>query len=466
MSDILGIEAPRRADENALQKMLNQWAAKRSRNVLRTVYAEGKNALQDLGISLPPQMKNVEMVLGWPMKAVNVLAARTVFDGFVIPGVEQDPFGLSDWLTENNADTVLPQAFSSALVHSVSFLTITPGGVGEPDVLLLPKSAREATGLWDRRTNSLTDGLSVTASDEAGFPTQLVWYARDHVTTYTRRQDGKWSVDSQGNPLGRVWMEPLPFRPDLERPFGRSRISRAVMSLTDAGLRTMARSESHAEFFASPQRYALGADEDAFGSKQDRWNAVMSRMLAISRDENGDVPTLGQFPQMSMQPHFDHLRTLASLFAGETSVPLNSLGIVQDNPSSAEAIYAAKEDLIIEAKAATDVWGGSMRRAATTAVMLRDGLTEPPAELRGLRAKWRNPATPSVVSAADALVKQVSALPWLAESEVALESLGYDTATIARLLSDKRRAQAGSVLSQVLARSTPAVTERTDDVQV
>lgn len=458
MNELLGIEAPRRADEPALHKMLNQWAAKRSRNVLRTVYAEGKNALQDLGISLPPQMKNVEMVLGWPMKAVQVLASRIVFDGFVVPGEEQDPFGLSDWLTDNNADTVLPQAFSSSLVHSVSFLTITPGAEGEPDVLLLPKSAREATGLWDRRTNSLTDGLSVLASDESGFPTQIAWYARDHVTTYTRGSNGKWSSESQGNPLRRVWMEPLPFRPDLERPFGRSRISRAVMSLTDAGLRTLARSESHAEFFASPQRYALGADEDAFGSKADRWNAVMSRMLAVSRDENGDVPTLGQFPQMSMQPHFEHLRTLASLFAGETSVPLNSLGIVQDNPSSAEAIYAAKEDLVIEARAATDVWGGALRRAATTAVMMRDGLTEVPSELRGLRAKWRNPATPSVVSASDALVKQVSALPWLAESDVALEMLGYDDATITRLLSDKRRAQSGSVLSQVLARQTPVVT--------
>jgi len=457
VNELLGIEAPRQADESKLYKLLNQWAAKRARNVLRTVYAEGKNALQDLGISLPPQMRNVELVLGWPMKAVQVLAARIVFDGFVIAGAEQDPFGLSDWLTDNNADAVLPQAFQSSLIHSVAFLTVTPGGPGEPDVLLLPKSAREATGLWDPRTNSLTDGLSVTATDDLGFPTQFVWYARDHVTTFTRNSEGKWSSESQGNPLGRVWMEPLPFRPDLERPFGRSRVSRAVMSLTDAGLRTLARSEAHAEFFASPQRYALGLDEEAFGSKKDRWDAVMSRFLSISRDENGDLPTLGQFSQMSMQPHFDHLRTLAALFAGETSVPLNSLGIVQDNPSSAEAIYAAKEDLVIEARAATDVWGGALRRAAVTAVMMRDGLTEPPAELRGLRAKWRNPATPSVVSASDALVKQVTAMPWLAESEVALEMLGYDDATITRLLSDKRRAQAGSVLNQVLARQTPTV---------
>jgi hypothetical protein len=36
------------------------------------------------------------------------------------------------------------------------------------------------------------------------------------------------------------------------------------------------------------------------------------------------------------------LRQLAAQFAGETGVPLNSLGVVQDNPSSAEAIYATR----------------------------------------------------------------------------------------------------------------------------
>src|SRR5690606_3099169 len=121
--------------------------------------------------------------------------------------------------------------FTSSLTHSVSFLTITPGADGEPPVLILPRSAHSATGLWDRRTNSLSDALSITESDGSGFPTEVVWYARDHVTTYRRGDGGKWSVDSQSNPLGRVWMEPLRFKPDLDRPFGHSRISRAVMTL-------------------------------------------------------------------------------------------------------------------------------------------------------------------------------------------------------------------------------------------
>lgn len=442
-------------DQAKLVKMLNQWAAKRSRNIARTVYADGKNALRDFGISLPPKMRTMEAVLEWPMKAVMVLAARCGFDGFVLPGEDQDPFDLAGLFSDNNMGVVLPQVIQSALIHSVAFLTVTPGDTskGEPEVLILPKQATHATGLWDARTNSLSDGLSITDQDDQGFPTEVVWYAREHVTTYRRGVGGKWSADSQPNPLGRVWMEPLPFRPTLGRPFGRSRISRSVMSLTDSGMRTLARAEGHAEFFASPQRYALGVDEEAFGSNKDRWDAVMSRMVAISKDEDGDVPTLGQFSQMSMQPHFDHLRTLASLFAGETSIPLSSLGIVQDNPSSAEAIYAAKEDLVIEANAANRVWGGFLERVAVTGVMMRDGLVERPSELRSIKSRWRNPATPSIVSASDALVKQVSAIPWIGESEVALEQLGFDEATIARLLADKRRAAGPGMLEAILSRT-------------
>lgn len=446
---MLTLPAPRGLDGDRLTFMLNQWAAKRSRNTLRSVYADGKNALRDLGISLPPQMRNMEAVLGWPMKAVSSLGSRCTFDNWVMPGSEQDPFDLSGIAADNNLATVLPQAISSALIHSVSFLTVTPGDVskGEPEVLILPRSARSATGIWDPRTGSLSDAMSITQTDLEGFPTELVWYGREHVTTYRRDQSRQWAADSQPNPLGRVWVEPLVYKPELERPFGRSRINRAVMYYTDAGLRTLVRSESHAEFFTSPQRWALGVEEDAFGANADRWNAVMSRLLTISRDEEGEVPELGQFAQMSMQPHSDHLRTWASLFSGETSVPMTSLGVAADsNPSSAEAIYAAKEDLVIEAASAMSVWGDALRRAGTTAVMMRDGMKEAPDGLRSLRAKWRNPATPSIVSAADATVKKVQALPWLAESEVVLEDLGYDAPTIARLLADKRRAQGPSVL--------------------
>src|SRR5690606_9676835 len=138
-----------------------------------------------------------------------------------------------------------------------------------------------------------------------------------------------------------------------------SRVSRAVMSITDEAVRTVLRTEGSAEVYPSPQRYGLRADAGALvggeGHPAPRRPAILGRMLAISRDEDGNMPQVGQFAQMSMQPHNEHLRSIAARFCAETSLPLSSIGIVQDNPSSAEAIYAAKEDLVIEAHATSNM---------------------------------------------------------------------------------------------------------------
>ena len=60
-------------------------------------------------------------------------------------------------------------------------------------------------------------------------------------------------------------------------------------------------------------------------------------------------------------------------------------------------------------------------------------------------------------------MKQVAAMPWLASSPVILEELGYSSSQIARLMSDKRRAEASGLLERlqssrpVQANDAPAV---------
>ena len=51
-------------------------------------YYEGHVALKDvnLGIALPQGIRNLEVGCSWGQKAVDVLAARSMFDGFVSSG--------------------------------------------------------------------------------------------------------------------------------------------------------------------------------------------------------------------------------------------------------------------------------------------------------------------------------------------------------------------------------------------
>lgn len=434
------------ADLDLLRTLLAKWAAKVRRNQLRTTYYDGKNRLRDLGISIPPQLKSVETVVGWPAKAVDSLAHRIVFDGFVLPGDQEDPLGLSAVFADNQMQMELPQAITSSLIHAVSFVSVMHGDTdaGQPEVLVQARSGMFGTGLWDRSARALKAALSVSSVDEAGVPTEMVMHLPDRVGLIVRSAGGRWSAVWRRNPVGRVLVEPLVYRPDLDRPFGRSRISRPVMSITDEAVRTVLRTEVSAEFFTAPQRALLGADEDVFvdrdGNPIPEWQAVIGKMWTIGRDENNDLPQIHEFKQMSFQPHNDHLRMIAARFASEASLPLGALGIVQENPDSAEAIYAAKEDLVIEAQNAGKSYGTRLTRVGQNIVMLRDGLDSPPDETRWLQANWQNPATPSVVSAADAVVKQVAAVPWLAESPLILKRMGYTQAEIVQLLADKKRA--------------------------
>ena len=413
-------------DDAALMvRLIKQWQAKRSRNALRRQYRDMQVNVAFLGASVPPYMRDqLDIVCGWPDKAVTSLASRCMWDGVTSPSGEEDPLGAMSLLHANRFDLLEPELVDATLTYCCSFVVALPGdpAAGDPDVVVTGADALWATGLWDVRRRGLEAGLLVDSADDNGKPTSMLLLTSEHVTRLALGDRGWVAVARMDHSLGRVPMEPLPYRPALGRPFGRSRISREVMSITDRVVRAGFRTEVSSDLY----------------------------------DEDGDKPDLQVIPQQSMEPFLAMKRALAAEFASAASLPISALGIVQDNPSSAEAIYAAKEDLVIEAQNTTRSIGYGLNRIVQDAICLRDGIpvTEMDDEVRNLATRWRNPAMPSVVSQSDAVVKQISAIPELAQTDVALEELGYSAEQIVRIRSQIRRAQAGGVLDRLLA-STP-----------
>lgn len=440
-----------------LAQLIMQWQAKRARNKLKTDYWNGKHKLDHIGFSIPPALRKLEEVVGWPAKAVQAHAERCMFDGFVSKNDSDDPYGIQRTLVENRFDIELPMAITSTMVHSCAFIAVTPGDIaaGEPEVLVMPKSAQWASGLWNWRTRALDAAFAVNDVDDYGRPVEMTLYATDRTIRLHNTSTGWRLVDEHSHGLNRVPVETLAYRPTLDRPFGSSVISRPVMSITDDAVRTVLRSETSAEFYSAPQYLLLGADPDSFkdddGNPIPVWEFIIGRINLLSKDEDGDVPKLEQISQQSVQPHIEQLRELACRFAGETNVPVSSLGVVTDNPSSAEAMHAAEKDLVIDCAAATRVFGAALRRVGQDIVMMRsDGPNEMDDELATLTARWRNPALPSVIDAGDAMVKLIGAFPWLAETTVALEEVGFTDEQITRLLAEKRRNQNRNTLDALL----------------
>ena len=438
-------------DDAALMvRLIKQWQAKRSRNALRRQYRDMQVNVAFLGASVPPYMRDqLDIVCGWPDKAVTSLASRCMWDGVTSPSGEEDPLGAMSLLHENRFDLLVPELVDATLTYCCSFVVALPGdpAAGDPDVVVTGADALWATGLWDVRRRGLEAGLLVDSADDNGKPTSVLLLTSEHVTRLALGDRGWVAVARMDHSLGRVPMEPLPYRPALGRPFGRSRISREVMSITDRVVRAGFRTEVSSDLYAAPALLLLGADETMFqnaqGDKVPLWSWYMGRLKSLPKDEDGDKPDLQVIPQQSMEPFLAMKRALAAEFASATSLPISALGIVQDNPSSAEAIYAAKEDLVIEAQNTTRSIGYGLNRIVQDAICLRDGIpaTEMGDEVRNLATRWRNPAMPSVVSQSDAVVKQISAIPELAQTDVALEELGYSAEQIVRIRSQIKRAK-------------------------
>lgn len=444
--------------QTRLGEMVDLWRVKQPRNKLRQAYLDGIVRPDNLNVAVPDEMVDqLGAVIGWPRKVVFGLSDLLIWNGVTATDSEENPYGLVTLLKENQFDLEVSQTIASALTQSVAFLTVRKGRVehGDPAVVLQGHSAQWATGIWDRPRRRLSYGLTIDDVDQLGHPTAMTLYC-PYVTLGLEGTGGLWAVtEHDEHQIPRPAIEAMPFEPSLDRPMGRSRIGRDVMSITQRAMRTVLREELATELFTAPGLLLRGVEGDVIEDLRS-WTWKLGTVKTISKDEDGDTPEVTVLPQQSSQPFTEQMRALATELAGVSSLPVSSLGVVQDNPSSAEALYAAKEELIIKARNAQRVFDSALRRIYQDAVMLRDGLSEVPEALHSLATRWGDPANPSVVSQSDAIIKQISALPWLADSPVVLELLGYSDEVIQRLLSDKRRAEAGGVLNRILAQSAPA----------
>lgn len=433
-------------DTDLLGDLLDVWRGKRLRNLKRSTYYDGESALKDFGISLPPAMRRIRAALGWSAKGVHAVTDRSRFEGFVTPAGEDDPFELNAILRDNRFVVEFPAAKISSAVHGCSFLTVTQGdkAADEPEVLVLARSAEDSAAIWDVRKRALAGFLSVVELDDNAQPIDMVMYTP--LTVYTiSKTSGKWTVVARPNPLKVVTVAPLVHKFELRRPLGHSRITRASMYYADAALRTVVRAEVSAEFYSAPEYFLFGADVTSFVG-DDKWTALMGRIKALDVDpEDAKMPQVHRFSGASPQPHTDQLRMWSSLFADDQDLEVKFAD--SSNPSSADAIFAAKETLITTTRDANSLWGFGAVQAMQFAVELRDG--KKPEQLGSLAANFTDPAIVSPSARADAFTKLASSIEGFGTSEVGMEFAGLSREQIIRFQAERRRGQATTLVASL-----------------
>ena len=457
------------SEQAALDELVVQWRSKRHRNNIRSAFYDMHNATRHLmAPTVPAVVRRRDFVLGWSRIAVDKLNRRCNLEGFYdASGADLDGLGLSVVMRDNRLTSEISQGGVSSLIHAVSFLVTTQGDMsaGEPAVIVSARDAATSTGMWDVRRRELRSFLSITALDDKGEPAAMTMYLPD-LNLLMEKGGGRWSVARRAHTYG-VPVDPMRYRPRVDRVFGSSRITRAVMSIHSQALAAMIRADVNGEAYSLPRYVLLGATEEAFknadGSAKPTWQAAWDAVWAIGDDDsmpdNLARADVKQFTGQSPEPQNAHLRMLAQMFTGETGIPIGELGIIGDsNPTSAEALAMSKEDLIAEAENTTEGWAPDVSRTMVRALdMLNGGVPE------GLdvRPLWRNPMHISRAAAADAGSKIIDKMPWLADTEVGMELVGLSPDQIHRALADKRRASGRGVLdalrTQAAAAALPAM---------
>ncbi|WP_418823535.1 hypothetical protein [Ruminococcus sp.] len=374
-------------------------ADKQTRVLLRYKYYEMKNNAQDFSSLAPEKFKGLKETVGWCAKAVDSLADRLQFDEF-----QNDEFNLSEIFLSNNQDILIDSAVLSALISACSFVYIREDN-GYPRLQVIDGS--NATGIIDPVTNLLTEGYAVLERDSMGVVKTEAYFMAGMTEIYSHGV----LVQRIPNAAPYALLVPIIYRPDAKRPFGHSRISRACIAYTQTALRTIKRSEVSAEFYSFPQKYVLGLSEDAeFNNRL----AAISSFLNFTKDGDGDHPIVGQFQQQSMTPYTEQLRTLASLFAGETGLTLDDLGFATENPSSAEAIKAGHENLRLTARKAQRTFGTGLLNVGYLAVCIRDRYAYQRDAFRDTKVAWLpifEPDAAALSGVGDAILKINQAVP-------------------------------------------------------
>ena len=442
-------------DASIVAELVELWAAKRDRNGLRDKYYLGHVPIKDLGIAIPPEVaQKLRTRVDWPRKAVTSLANRSMFDGFTSSDAEVKD-ALARVVDANDMRSLYRRILIGELKHCCGFWTVTEGENGVPVVSAYPATA--ACAVWDDALKEIRAGLVVVesrarAGTDEREPTCIEAYTSDAVISLRRKPGARWRAEYAPHAMGRPLMEPMPFEPTLERPFGHSRITRTVMSLTDDAIRQRARMEVAAEAAALPQTWLIGTAVKMINDGN-KYSASMGTINEVTKDKDGDAPTVWQSAQLSMQPHTEYFRLLAQQFSSATNVPLAELGVTTDNPSSAEAIYAAKEPLVVDAQNLNKANEVALRNVALMCLASMRGTDFATQRDAGasISVHWPDPAYPSVGSMSDAVVKMVAAIPTLADSEVVLERLTFTAEEIERLQGDRKAAQANAAIASLLA---------------
>ena len=301
--------------------------------------------------------------VGWGRRAVDIRSNKTVFDKF-----ENDTLGLNDLLKKYKVIEAFDKIKDDILVCGCGFLALNNDRV-------YPFTAEEATGTFNWREQNLSRGVAVYRREtQKGFkgvrgantPNAFIEYDRAFTRVF---EDGKLTTEI--NVTGRPFIGLLTHKSTAKRPFGQSVLTSAARGAIIDASRTIRQAMVAAYHYNTKVDVILGADS---ATPVERVEGQTGDILKIGPNDDGQIPSIGQFAQHAMTPFTDTIATAARNFCADTKLSLANLAISTDAPQSTEALEIINDDLRDDILAWQKELGEQLKYFAVTLWMRDNGV--------------------------------------------------------------------------------------------
>lgn len=429
------------AAERLASKLVLQLASCEPNVQTKYEYYNADNDIRDFGVSTPAKFIRLRPGIGWASRAVNTLSDRVVFEGFA-----KDNFGINDYLEGINGYGVISKSKHDAFIAGCAFIAVADDIMTDRK-MLVPFTAAEATGCVDQTTGLLRYGLAVTkwsppSTKKKGVPFDPCDYIV-FTPEFTAIFISRTISEVVPNSTGRTLLHPLTNRSSADRPLGKSRLTNTVRRIINEVGRLKRREEIAEEFYSMPQRYINGLAE---GAKKDaNLDSAIGKLWAITKDEDGDKPDIGQLDQMSINQFEVAKKDKARDFCAETALTLRNLGYETSNPSSPESLMAMSDDLLLEATNCQEEMGKQIKEIAITLRLAIDENDVIPTGLRDLVPAWKPIFQVDIGAAGDAMFKLFGAMPELLGTVAGYRFLGIGIKEAEELAKKRSASTAGSI---------------------
>ena len=442
-------------EQRILGQLRKQLNTARNNNRGKYNYYDTRQIVEQMNIAVPPELRDVFTVCGWPSTVVDILEERIDLLGFIAE--DGNLRGLDEFAIDNALSLKASQAGVDKLIAGTAFVTMGRGLPDEPEVIFSPESPNSATVIWNHRKNRADAGLSQTF-DERGRLSQQSLYLPDKTVFFrTNRENGGkleiTGIDNHG--IGRPLMTRLINRDRASNPYGRSEITRPVRYYTDAAIRTMLGMEVNREFYTTPMRALLDVDPSSLGfeegmteaeKKARGWSLIMGHLNIVPPQGNGGPtnqprPSIQQFQPMPPTPYLEQVKGYSIMLSGESGMPASFFGFVTDNPTSGDAIVKGEYRLIRRAERRIQSDDMTYREVALLHQLCL-GRDVTARDMRAISPQWRNPAVPTRAGQADEAQKLIASEVLPPQSEVTWDRLDISKAEQRRLVIDWRKRNA------------------------